>query len=91
MYLQGYQLVLTGRPRAVRERLVEVSGTTVSVSTKKQRNMSAFSCTRWKLAEEIHTARCLYSNSTSKVLTTRIGKTVRTGLTGQGDFVKMQI
>ena len=39
---QGYQLVLTGRPRAVRERLVEVRGTTVSVSplqTKKERNM----------------------------------------------------
>jgi hypothetical protein len=29
---QGYQLVFTGRPRAARERLVELSGTAVSVS-----------------------------------------------------------
>ena len=64
---QGYQLVLTGRPRAVRERLVEVSGTTVSVSplqTKKQRNMNAFSCTRESLKK-------LKTNYVYKVYTAR--------------------
>ena len=34
---QGYQLVLTGRPRAVRERLVEVSDTSVRVTTANEK------------------------------------------------------
>jgi hypothetical protein len=54
---QGYQLVLTGRPRAARERLVEVSGTTVSVSPlqTKKTNRDAFACTRNSLKKAMYT------------------------------------
>jgi len=39
---QGYQLVLTGRPRAARERLVELTGTTLSVSPLKRAKLMHF-------------------------------------------------
>jgi len=60
---QGYQLVLTGRPRAARERLVDVRGTTVSVSPLQngKKNMDVFSCTRKSLKKAMYT-RCLYTS-----------------------------
>ena len=59
---QGYQLVLTGRPRAASERLVELSGTVVSVSPL-QTQKHAFSCSKIdkKHTEKSHT-RCIYSH-----------------------------
>jgi hypothetical protein len=41
---QGYQLVLTGSPRAARERLVPLSGTAVSVSPLQMKEKKT-SCT----------------------------------------------
>lgn len=38
----GYQLVLTGSSRAARERLVELTGTTLSVSPLKRAKIHAF-------------------------------------------------
>ena len=56
---QGYQLVLTGRPRAASERLVELSGTVVSVSPL-QTQKHAFSCSKIdrKTTEERH-SKCV--------------------------------
>jgi hypothetical protein len=56
---QGYQLVLTGRPRAARERLVELSGTAVSVSPLQTQKNFICSQIDKKLTEERNTTRCV--------------------------------